>query len=92
MQNYSLFCQFRSKLAIKNAIGIKWKEKYDTVVVDCHHSLCLCGDRMKKSLPKKNFFLGRLPLLPGSPFRAKFWPYGQLFCPSHPLAYSLIPN
>ena len=35
-----------------HTIAIKWKEKYDVVVVDCHHSLCLCGDRMKKSLPK----------------------------------------
>ena len=37
--------------------------KYDAVVVDFHHSLCLYGDRMKMSLPKE-FFLGRLPLLP----------------------------
>ena len=28
-------------------------EIYDAVVVDCHHSLHLCGDRMKMSLPKK---------------------------------------
>ena len=53
-QNYGIFCQFRSKLAITHTIAIKWKEKYDAAVVDCHHSLCLCGDRMKKSLPKKN--------------------------------------
>ena len=30
------------------AIDIKWKEKYDAVVVGCHH----CGDRMKTSLRK----------------------------------------
>ena len=28
------------------------KEKYHTMVVNCHHSLRLCGGRMKKSLPK----------------------------------------
>ena len=33
MQNYSIFCQFRSKLAITLTIIIKWKEKYDAVVV-----------------------------------------------------------
>ena len=38
-QNYDIFCQFRSKLAITHTIAIKWKEKYDAVVVDCHHSL-----------------------------------------------------
>ena len=67
-KNYDTFGQFRSKLAITHTIAIKWKENYDAVVVDCHHSLCLCGDRMKMSLPKKRFFffLGRLPLLPGS--------------------------
>ena len=65
-QNYVVFCQFRSKLAITHTIAIKWKEKYDAVVVDCRHSFCLYGDRMKMSLPKKKFFLGRLPLLPGS--------------------------
>ena len=42
-RNYSIFCQFRSKLAITHTIAIKWKEKYDAVVVDCHHSLRLCG-------------------------------------------------
>ena len=52
-RSYSIFCQFRSKLVITHTIVIKWKEKYN-----CHHSLCLCGDRMKKSLPKKNFFKG----------------------------------
>ena len=49
MQNYSIFCQFRSKLAITHNIAIK-KEKYDAVAVDCHHSLHLL---MKMSLPKK---------------------------------------
>ena len=37
-KNYGIFCQFRSKIAIKHIIAIKWKEKYDAVVVDCHHS------------------------------------------------------
>ena len=35
MQNYGIFCQFRSKLAITHIIAIKLKEKYDAVVVDC---------------------------------------------------------
>ena len=52
MQNYGIFCQFKSKLAITHTIVIKRKEKYDAVVVDCYH----CGDRTKMSLPKKNFF------------------------------------
>ena len=56
MQDYGIFCQFSSKLAIPNTIFIKWKEKYNAVVVDCHHTLHLCGYRMKMSLPKKNFF------------------------------------
>ena len=66
-----------SQLALTHTIAIKWKENYDAVLVDYHHSLCLCGDKMKLSLPKKNnfFFIylffffgggGRLPLLPGS--------------------------
>ena len=38
---YVIFCKFRSKLAIKHTIAIKCKEKYDAVVVDCHHSLHL---------------------------------------------------
>ena len=45
-------------LAITHTIAIKWKEKYDAVVVDCHHSLRLCGERMKMSLNKKDLFLG----------------------------------
>ena len=66
MQNSKFSVSFRSKLAITHTITIKWKEKYDAVVVDC--SLRLCGDRMKMSLlsKKKKYFLGRLPLLPGS--------------------------
>ena len=64
-QNYDIFCQFRSKLAITHSIAIKWKEKYDVVVVDCHHSLRLCVDRMKMSLPKKKniyiFFFRETP-------------------------------
>ena len=42
---------------ITHIIAIKWKEKYNAVVVGgdrSHHSLC--GDRMKMSLPKKKFF------------------------------------
>ena len=50
-------------------------------VVDCHHSLRLCGDKMKMSLPKKKkiFFLGRLPLLPGSHLGRNFGPQGDYF-------------
>ena len=44
------------KLAITHTIAIKWKEKYDAVVVDCHHRLRLCGDRMKMGLHKKGIF------------------------------------
>ena len=68
MQIHGIFCQFRSKLTITHTIAIKWKEIYDAVVVDCHH----CGNRMKMSLPKKNFFFretptsGRLQFLSGS--------------------------
>ena len=55
-QNYGIFCQFRSKLAITHTNTIKWKEKYDALVVNCHRILHLCGDTMKMSLPKKIFF------------------------------------
>ena len=48
------------------------------MVVDCHHSLRLCGDIMKMSLPKI-IFLGRLPLLPGSHLGQNFGPYGNCF-------------
>ena len=34
-QNYGIFCQFRSKLAITHTVAITWKEKHDAVVVDC---------------------------------------------------------
>ena len=81
------FCQFRSKLAITHTIAIKWKEKYDAVVVDCHHSLCLCGDRMKKSLPIFFFFFRETPTSLRVQFRAKFQPLGLLFCPNGPPAY-----
>ena len=59
---------------------IKWKEKYDAEVEDCHHSMRLCGDRMKKSLPKKKkkilfFFRVRLlPFLPESHLRRNSGP------------------
>ena len=92
-QNYGTFCQFRSKLAITHTIAIKWKEKYDSVVVDCHHNLCLCGDRMKMSLPKKKKKIFReTPNTPGVPFWEKFRPLWRVFRPSHPLAYSLLPG
>ena len=61
MQNYGNFCQFRSKLAISHIIASKWKEKYNAVVVDCHHSLRLCGDKIKMSLPNFFFFFRDTP-------------------------------
>ena len=63
MPNYGIFCQFRSKLAITHTLAIKWKEKYNALVVDCHH----CGDKMKMSLPK--YFLRETPTSPWVPFR-----------------------
>ena len=75
MQKYRILCQFRSKLAITHTIGMKRKEKYNAVVVDCHHSLYLCDDRMKISLPRFFFFfLKGDPLLPGSHLGRNFWP------------------
>ena len=68
MQDHGIFCQFKNKLAITHTIAIKWKEKYDAVVVDCHD----CSDRMKISLP--NLFLRRLPLLSGSHLGRNFGP------------------
>ena len=53
-QKYDIFCQFRRKLGITHTIAIEWKEKYVAEVVDCHHTLLSCGDRIKKSL--HNFF------------------------------------
>ena len=73
-----------------STIAIKQKEKYNAVVVDCHHSLCLCSDRMKMSPPKKIYFFRETPTSSWVPFRAEFWPLGWLILPSHPLAYSLI--
>ena len=64
------FGQFRSKLAITHTIAITWKEKYDAVVVDCHHSLSLCGDRIKMNRTDFFFFFTSLWV----PFRAKFGP------------------
>ena len=32
-QNYHIFCQFRSKLAITHTFAIKWKEKYNSEIV-----------------------------------------------------------
>ena len=86
-QSYSIFCQFRSTLVITHTIAIKWKEKYHAVVVNYHHSLRLCGDKMKKSLSN---FLGEIPTSPWVPFRGTFRPIGRQFCPSCPLAYSLM--
>ena len=31
-----------------HTIAIKWKVLYVAVVVDCHHNLHLCGDRVEK--------------------------------------------
>ena len=47
-------------------------------------SLRLCDDRMKMNIPKK-YFIGRLPLFPGSHFS----PQGPIFRPSYHLAFSL---
>ena len=41
VQNYDIFCQFRSKLAITNTIAIKRKEKYDAVEV-YFTTTCVC--------------------------------------------------
>ena len=74
-------------------MAIKWKEKYDAVVVDCHHSLHLCGGNENESPKKKKkeffIFFRETPASPWVPFRAKFPPLGLLFRPSRPLAYSL---
>ena len=91
LSNYCIFCQFRSsKLSVTHTIAIKWKEKYNAVLVDCHNSLCLCGDSMKISLPKKITFFMETPTSPWVPFSVKFRPLGRLFCPSCPQAYSLV--
>ena len=75
MQNYGIFCQFTSKLAITHTIAIKWKEKHDAVAVDCHHSLHLCDNNLKMSLSKKIvFFFRETPTSPWVPFRTKFQP------------------
>ena len=79
---------FRSKLAITHPIAIKWKVKYDAVVVDCQHSLCFCGAKMKMNPLKKK--IQETPSSPLVPFRAKFRPQRQLFRPSRSLAYSLV--
>ena len=77
MQNYSIFCQFRSKFKpIKHTIAIKWKEKYNADIVNCYHSLSVCGDRMKMSLHqkykgKKNLFFRETPTSPWVQFRSK---------------------
>ena len=46
--------------------AIKWKVKNDAVVGDCHHNLHLLSQNEKESPYFFVFFLGRLPLLPGS--------------------------
>ena len=57
------------------------------MVVDCHHSLGFCGERMKMSLKKK---IRETPTFsPWVPFRAKFWHLGRQFRPGRPQAYSL---
>ena len=73
MQNYN--SQFRSKLNI--TLSIKWKDKYDAVVVDCHHSLRLYGDRMEMSLSYKKKKQKKHRETPTSlrvPFRVKIGP------------------
>ena len=53
-QNYGIFCQFRSKLAISHTIAIKWKEKNDAVVVDAHAAqsvTCLVTDACLTAYP-----------------------------------------
>ena len=70
----AFFFQFRSKLAITHTIAIKWKEKCDAVVVDCHHSLRFCVDQMKMSLPK----IRETPTSPWVRFRVKFRPTGTV--------------
>ena len=47
MQNDSINCQIVSEFAITLTIAIRWKEKYDVVVVYYHHSLRSCGDKVK---------------------------------------------
>ena len=42
---FSVSLEAYLNLAITHTSAIKWKEKYDAVVVDCHHSLRFCGDR-----------------------------------------------
>ena len=87
MQNYGIFCQFRSKLAITHTIAIKWKEEYDAVVVDCH----LSWQNENISLPKKGFFfLGRLPLLPGSHLGGYFSTQGDYFASLFPEAFKIL--
>ena len=43
------------KGAVRSGSTLLTSVIYLAVVVDCHHSLCLCGDRMKMSPPKKFF-------------------------------------
>ena len=61
---------FSVKLTIAHTTVIKWKEKYDAVVVECHH-----GDRIKMSLPEKKN-LRETPTSPWVPFSVKFQPLG----------------
>ena len=44
MHNFGIFSQFANKLAITLTFAIDFMEKYDVVIEDCHHSLCVCGD------------------------------------------------
>ena len=76
---FSVSLEANLNLVIIHTIAIKWQEKYDAVVVNCHHRLRFYGDRMKMNLPKK-IFLGRLSLLPGSHIgRRNFGPKGDFF-------------
>ena len=75
---FSVSLEANLNLAITYTIAVKWKEKYDAVVVECHHRRRFCGDRMKMSLPirkkKKIFFFSMTPTSPCVLFRAKCQP------------------
>ena len=44
---------------------IERKEKFDAVVADCHHSLHLCGERIKMNASKKTHMCIYYFLFPG---------------------------
>ena len=57
-KNYDIFCQCRSKLSIT---AMKWKEKYDAVVVDCDIVTTACVS-VNKSHKKKIQLDSHFPL------------------------------